>query len=150
LRIQGFQDGLGGAHGVGVRRGMPALEISEAVHLRSRINRSGDNTFEAAADLGFESFDKSVPGFANGDYENARIGVEVVEIIADAQDSALAVDVTGEGFGDAGFGESALEDRAGGVAQQEPGVRCGHARVRVSGMIGAWSAAMELADHPEP
>jgi hypothetical protein len=129
---------------------MAAFEISEAVHLRSGIDGTGDDALEGAADLGFERFDESVSGFANGDYENARIGVEVVEIIANAQDSALAVDVTGEGFGDAGFGESALEDRAGGVAKGELEIRYRHARVRVSGMRGGLSAAMGWRITGEP
>ena len=104
------------------------------MYLRCGIDRGGDDAFEAAADLGFERFDQSVSGFTDGDDQHAGVGVEVVEVVTDSQDAALAVNVAGEGFWDAGFGEGIVENGSDSVAQGAIGIVHGHAGVRVSGM----------------
>jgi hypothetical protein len=37
-----------------------------------------------------------VGSFADGDYEDAIVGIEIVEVFADPQDTALAVHVAGK------------------------------------------------------
>ena len=44
----------------------------------------------------FKSRSHGVRGFADGDHKNAIVGVKVVEILANAQDSSVAVDMPSE------------------------------------------------------
>ena len=122
-----FQNGLGGADRVGVGRGVSALEVAEAVNLVGGLDGAGDDAFELSeTDLGGECLDHGVSGLTDRDDEYAAVGVEVVEILANAQDAALAVHVARECAGDAGFGKRVLEDLAGGVAHGGEGGGIGH------------------------
>ena len=81
------------------------------------LDRAGDDAFElCVANLRGERLGHGVPGFADRDDEHAPVGVEVVEIFADAQDAALAVHVASERSRNAGFSERVLEDLARCVA----------------------------------
>jgi len=127
LRMKCFQNGLGGADRVGVGRGVSALEVAEAVNLVGGLDGAGDDAFELSeTDLGGECLDHGVSGLTDRDDEYAAVGVEVVEILANAQDAALAVHVARECAGDAGFGKRVLEDLAGGVAHGGEGGGVGH------------------------
>jgi len=112
---------------------MSAAKIAEAADLACRFDRRCDDAFEGAADLGFESCGHGVRGFSDGNYEDAVVGVEVVEIVSDAQDSALAVDVAGEGGFDGGMLERGGEDLTGDFAHAAElllalGSQVGHGR----------------------
>jgi hypothetical protein len=54
-----------------------------------------------------------VRGFADGNDEHAAVGVQIVEVIANSQDTALAVQMARESAADEGFAESVVEDVAG-------------------------------------
>jgi hypothetical protein len=47
--------------------------------------------------LGFESGGHGMRGLSDGDYEDAIVGIEVVQVVADAEDTALAMYVAREG-----------------------------------------------------
>jgi hypothetical protein len=56
-----------------------------------------------------------VSGLADRDHEDSCVGVEIVKIVAHAQDATLAMHVTRESFGDGSLFESVPENFAGGV-----------------------------------
>jgi hypothetical protein len=86
-----------------------AEEITETVKLGVRLLRVHDDSFERFADLVAESAKHGMCGFANGDDEDARIGVQVVQVITEAKDTALAVHVAFEGVIDSSLGQSVEE-----------------------------------------
>src|SRR5208337_1766162 len=92
-RAERFEDRFGGLNGFGGGGGMASMKIAEAADLAglaqsSGIDGGGDYACfgTAAADLRFERGGHGVGGFADGDDEDAVVGVEVVEIFANAQD----------------------------------------------------------------
>ena len=95
---------------------MSSAKIAEAADLAFRLDRRCDDTFKTPADLRFEGRSHGVSGLANRDHEDAMVGIEVVQIVSDAEDAALAVDAAGK----RGFYGSILkrggEDIASGVA----------------------------------
>ncbi len=95
--IQRFEDGVGGADGFGGGGGMSAAKIAETADLAHGIDRRCDDALEAAAELGFESGGHGVRGLSYGDYEDAVVGIEIMQVFADAQDAALTMHVAGEG-----------------------------------------------------
>ena len=95
---------------------MSTVEIAEPADLIRRLKRRRDDAFETRSNLGLERRGHGMSGFTHGDYEDARVGVEIVEVIADSKDSTLAVDVAREGAGDGGVLECGREDAEGGVA----------------------------------
>src|ERR1700687_1519225 len=66
--------------------------------------------------MGFESRGHGVRGLSDGDDEDAIVGIEIVQIVADAQNAALTVHVAGEGVFDGGILQRCGEDLTGGVA----------------------------------
>ena len=94
---QRFEDGVGRADGFGGGHRMSAAKIAEAADLIGWLDRRCNNAFESAAELGFESGGHGVRSLADGDDEDALVGIEIVQVVADAQDAALAVHVAGEG-----------------------------------------------------
>jgi hypothetical protein len=76
------------------------------------LDRRSDDPLEAAADLIFERCDHGVSRFADGDYEYPRVGIEIVQVFADAHYSAVAADVAGEGTINRGVFESVSKDLA--------------------------------------
>ncbi len=116
---QRFENGVGGADGFGGGGGMASAKIAEAVDLVRGFDRRCDDAsrlLPLASDLGFESGGHGVRGLADGDDEDAIVGIEMVEVFADAQDAALAVHVAGEGGFDGGVFEGRGEYLAGGFA----------------------------------
>jgi hypothetical protein len=86
-----------------------AEEIAETVKLGFGLVRVHDDPFERFADLMAESADHGVCGFADGDDEHAGIGMQVEQVIADAKDSALAMNVAFEGAINGRFGQGVEE-----------------------------------------
>ncbi len=66
-----------------------------------------------AAHLSFESGGHGVGGLSDGNDEDAVVGIEIVQVVANAQDTALAVHVAGESAFDGGVAERGDEDLAG-------------------------------------
>src|ERR1035437_9665012 len=97
---------------------MSAAERAEAAYLTRWLDRRGDNAFEAAADSRFESGGHSVRGLAHGNHEDAMEGVEIVQVVANAQDAAFAVHVTGEGAFDGSVLQCGGEDLAGNRSEE--------------------------------
>src|SRR5215472_916230 len=102
---------------------MAPVEVAETVHLRSRIDGTGNDSFEAAANLGFESFDQRMSRLAGRYHEHSRVGIEIVKILADAENASLIVDMPLEGFGDGRFAQCVEENGAGSVAHRRSGLR---------------------------
>ena len=93
---------------------MAALKITEAVKLRRGLNRTGDDAFQRRADLLGKGFHHAVPRLAQRYNQCTRIRVQVVEIVADAQDSPLTMHMPREGLADRRFGQRTMENREGG------------------------------------
>src|SRR5215469_11125477 len=69
----------------------------------------GDDAMDGCSNLLGETFGHPMPCLAKRDSQNPRIGFEVVNVIADAQCAALAVNVAGERLLDTGFAQHAGE-----------------------------------------
>src|SRR5271168_3094365 len=96
---------------------MSSAKIAKAAYLRGRLDRTGYDAFERRlADLLGQGFGHRVSGLADGDHQDARIGLQIVKIFADAQHAALAVHMPGECFGDRSLGQRVAEDLASSVA----------------------------------
>ena len=83
--------------------------------------------------LGFERCSHGVRGFSNGDDEDALVGIEIVEVFADAQNAALTVHVAGKRAFYGGVFERGGEDLAGDFAHAAEllvalGSQVGHGR----------------------
>src|SRR5207245_11202058 len=86
--------------------------IEETANLVHGFDRLCHDAFEAAAELDLESGGQGVRGLSDGDDEDAIVGIEIVQIVADAQNTALAVHVAGEGVFDGGVLKSGRKDLA--------------------------------------
>src|ERR1700687_1453383 len=111
---------------------MCAAKIAETAHLAGGLNRRCDDAFEAAAELGFESGGHGVRGLADRNHEDAMEGIEMVQVVADAQDAALAVHITGEGTFDGSVLQGGVEYLTGDVAHA-PELLVAHGRDRGHG-----------------
>src|SRR5213592_3398391 len=98
---------------------MSAAKIAKSANLRRGIDRTAVDAFKAASSLHFQRIQQSVCSFADRDDRNIAKGIEIVEILADAQHSALTIHISLEGFINAGFGESVLVKLAGGDTHLE-------------------------------
>src|SRR6266849_7224743 len=122
---------------------MCAMKISEAANLELGFDRAGDNAFEACACYLVQCNQHGVGGFADCNDEHAAVGVEVVEVFANSENAALAMQVPREGLGDAGFAESVVEDVAGDVLhylclRYRGTFRLGRARLPAVPQLGAF------------
>src|SRR5215469_1533663 len=88
---------------------MSALKITEGAGLEWRNQRARNHAFEALARLLNESSEHRVCGFTQGNDQHTVVGVEVVEVFGNAEDSAIAVHVAREGLFYAGFGQCVFE-----------------------------------------
>ena len=91
---------------------MPAAKILEAMNQRLGLDRTGHNAFERGSDLCGKCLDHRVSGLAERDDEHAGMSVQIVEIVADTQDAALAMHVPRKALRDRGFRQRLLEDVA--------------------------------------
>src|SRR6266850_4333699 len=92
------------------------MKIAESANLRRGLNRTADDAFKAASSLHFQRIEQSVRSLPNRDDKDIAEGIEVVEILADAQHSAFTIHVSLKGFIDAGFRQSVLEKLSGSDA----------------------------------
>jgi len=92
------------------------------VELVGRIDGRRHDAFEAAANLRFKRRSHGVRGFADGDHKNAVVGVEVVEIVANTQHAAVAVNMPSERAFDGGVLERRKKYRGLFRACARPGV----------------------------
>ena len=76
------------------------------MHLRRGLDRTGDNSLQRTSNLMGQSLDHRVTGFPQGDDQNARIRMQVVKIVADAQQSTLAMHMPRETSGYRRFSQS--------------------------------------------
>src|SRR5437016_13460742 len=110
---------------------MSTTKVAEAMHLRRRIHRGGNDALKPAAYLRLQGLDQRVSRFADRDHQDAPVRVEIVKVLADPQDAAFAVHVASEGLGDGSLLEGVLENLAGSVAHEGIGFG-GHDFVRVT------------------
>ena len=103
LSVERFQHGFGGTDRFLVGQRMASAKVAKAPSLRSRIDRTGHNAFEAIARLHFERIDHGMRGFADGDHQHAIVGIEVMQVFANAEHSAIAIHMALECPVDAGF-----------------------------------------------
>src|SRR5712675_2088108 len=91
---------------------MPAAKIAEAAHLCRWLDRTGNDPFERSAHLPGQGFNHRVSCFADGYNQCARIRLQIVKIFADAQQSALAMHMPVEGFGNRSLVQCELKNLA--------------------------------------
>jgi len=77
--------------------------------------RTNNDPFEMAAGSRFERLNHGVSGFADRDHKNAMVGMQIVQIVANAQHAMVALDATDKRFGNAGFRERLLKNVARAV-----------------------------------
>ena len=93
---------------------MASAKVAKTPNLRNRIDRTGHDAFEAIARLHFKRIDHGMRRFADGDHQHALVRIEVMQVLADAQHSAIAIHMTLKCPVDAGFLEGMLKQVAGG------------------------------------
>src|SRR5579864_5815085 len=113
---------------------MSAPKIAEAMHLGRGFDRTRYDSLERRrAHLLCQRLDHRVPGFADGNRQHARVRLQIVKILADAQYSTLAMQVAREGSGDGRLSQRAEKDFARGVAHllewSLAFAGCGHGRI---------------------
>src|SRR5437764_13849923 len=92
---------------------MSATKITKPAHLRSGLDKAADDALKAASSLHLQRIEQGVGSFANRDDRDTSKGIEIVEILADAQHAAFTINVSLESFIDAGFRQSVLEKLPG-------------------------------------
>ena len=92
---------------------MAAVEVTKAGQLGTWSYGCRNNSFEALSGLHFQGVDHPGCGFAEGNHEHAAVGIKLVEVFADAQHAAFAINMALEGTVDAGFGEGVFKKLAG-------------------------------------
>src|SRR6059036_2092023 len=98
---------------------MAAAKIAEASHLRNWIDGSGYDPFESAARLHFERIDHGMGRLAEGNHQHPVVGIEIVQVLANAKHTFVAIHVTLKGPVNAGLGQRVLKQVAGGYAHVE-------------------------------
>src|SRR5438132_8111872 len=112
LSVERLQHGTGGADRFGIGHGMSAVKVAKAADVKLGFDGTGDDAFEALSHLLMQSGKHGVGAFADRDYEHAAVGIQVVQVLANAENSTLGVHLPGEGLADARFPESVCEDVA--------------------------------------
>jgi hypothetical protein len=74
---------------------MAAPKVSEATNLPA-FSRRRDNALHATSDSRFQSLGHSLCSLSERDYEDAAVGVEIVEIFAYTQNAAITMHVSSE------------------------------------------------------
>ena len=88
---------------------MASAIVAKAPNLRNWIDRTGHDALEAIARLHFERIDHGMRGFADGDHEHAAIRIQVMQVFANAEHSAIAIHMALKCPVDAGFAERMLK-----------------------------------------
>src|SRR5579863_307679 len=112
LGVKRLEHGFGGADRLAVGSRVATEKITKAPNLGSGSHRRGYNSLKVGASLHLQCIHHGVCGLTERDYENAMVGVEVVQVLPNTQDATLANDVLPEGPIDTGFGQSVLENMA--------------------------------------
>ncbi len=112
LRLERPQHGARRLDRLRVGRRVPSAKIAEAVNLRCGLNGTGHDPFERRSHLFRQRFHHRVSGLAQRRHEHARIRVQVEQIFAHAQHSAIAVHMPGKRPRNRGLGQGRTEDPA--------------------------------------
>src|SRR5215469_5088194 len=75
---------------------MPSAKIAVSTHLRFRQYRARHNSFYGRSDLRCQSFNHGVRRFAESNRKDTGIGVQIVKILADAQNATFILHVAGK------------------------------------------------------
>jgi len=86
------------------------------MNLRGWLHRTRHQAFQRCSDLMGQGLDHGVSSLAQSDDQHARIRVQVVEIVADAQNSSFTVHMARKAFSNRRLGQRVLEDCACGLA----------------------------------
>ena len=70
---------------------MSATKIAEPANLRRGLDRTADDALKTAASLHFKRIKQTVRSFADRNDKDIAKGIQIVEILADAEDSALTI-----------------------------------------------------------
>jgi len=92
---------------------MSAVKISKAAQLKLRFHRTGDDAFEALSALLIESSQHRVSGLADRYDKDSAKRIQVVEVIANSHNTALAGHMPGKSLADTGFAHCLIENLAG-------------------------------------
>ena len=85
------------------------MKIPKAAHLRSCYLGSGDNSFETFAGSALKRLNHGMRRLSYGNDENAAVCVQVIEVLANAQNFAIATYMALERLVDAGLRKGAVE-----------------------------------------
>src|SRR5579872_2614545 len=88
---------------------MASEKITEAMNLGRWFDRTCDDAFETLAGLHLQRMNHGVRSFADGYNEYPRVRLELVQILADPQDSALTDDLPLKSTLNAGFSQSVIK-----------------------------------------
>src|ERR1700674_1872777 len=94
---------------------MAAAKIPKAANLSGRLHRTGHDSFQRGSDLRGQGLDHRMSSLAQRHDEYVRIRVQVIKILADAQNSPLAMHVPRKTFNNRGLSEHVLENFAHGI-----------------------------------
>jgi hypothetical protein len=92
---------------------MSATKITKPANLRRWLNGAAHDAFKAASSLHFKRIEQTVRSFADRNDRDTAEGIEIVEVLADAQHAAFTIHISLESFIDAGFRQSVLEKLPG-------------------------------------
>ncbi len=116
LRTQRFQNSARRVNGFSIGCGMSAAKITEAAHLRRRLDRTRHNTLERSrADLLCQRLHHRMSGFADGNHQHARIRMQIVKVLADAQHPALTIHMPRKCLGNRSLGQRVAKDFPGRI-----------------------------------
>src|SRR5579884_4464790 len=101
---------------------MAAEEVTKPGQLRRRVHHANHDPLQAARDTSVQGLEHRVRGLTERDDEHVAIRTEVIKVLGNAQHAALALHVSREGTGDAGFRERLLKNFPGGGAHLPCGV----------------------------
>src|SRR5579864_8572112 len=88
---------------------MSAMKIAEPACLRTRLNRTGDDSFKVISRLNFQCTQHCLRGLADGNHQHAVVSMKIVKVFADTQHPAFAGNMTLESSINAGFTQRTFE-----------------------------------------
>ncbi len=112
LGAERFKHGFGGADGFLIGRRMASEKIAEAANLRSWRGGTGDDPFKAVSGLHVQCSHHGMRRLAQCHDEDSVVGMEIVQVFANAQHAALANHMLFESTINAGPGQGVFEKMA--------------------------------------
>src|SRR5207248_10985161 len=91
---------------------MATVKITKAADVKLRRNRAGDDPFETFARLLVQSSEHRGRRFANGNYEQTTVCVEIVKVFANPEDATFAMHMPRKSPADSRFAHCVIEDVA--------------------------------------